>query len=58
MTDTDRLEYLEKQEYCNMDRMGTSVPYWIVQAHHVTGVGPTLREAIDSAMKLEKHEEE
>lgn len=55
LRDGARLDYLQKQNACEVNRMGTSVEYWTVQPQNLkyTGVGDTLRDAIDKSMEAE-----
>jgi hypothetical protein len=48
--DTARLDWLGAQEYCEINRMGTTEAYWIVQCRG-NAHAPTLRAAIDAARK-------
>jgi hypothetical protein len=51
--DTQRIDWLEAQAACNIDRMGTDAPYWNVYGEHGSGVSARLRDAIDDAMDHE-----
>lgn len=51
--DMIRMDWLEAQTHCEVNRMGTTVPYWLVQTSNPArwgGNAPTLREAIDAAI--------
>jgi hypothetical protein len=51
--DAQRLDWLEAQRACNIDRMGTDAPYWRVYGERGSGACPRLRDAIDDAMNDE-----